>query len=96
MILQLPPLKIFAGYVADLVLLLLGYVSLRYLIPKTARLRPAETFVGLVVVLLVVAILFMPLDYVLLAAAGLAATLTAYTLNGRRHGRRQGRRDRDE
>ena len=96
MILQLPPLRLFAGYVTDLVLLLLGYVSLRYLIPKAARHRPAETFVGLVAVLLVLAVLFMPLNYVLLAGAGLAVTLMAYVLNGRRQERRTGRRERSE
>ena len=96
MIFQLPPLRIFASYVADLVLLLLGYVSLRYLIPKAARFRPAETFVVLVAVLLALAVLFMPLDYVLLAAAGLAVTIVAYARNGRKHERRAGRRERSE
>ena len=95
MILQLPPLREFAAYVADLILLLLGYVSLRYLIPRTAKLRPAETFVGLVVLLFVVAVLFLPLNYVMLAAAGLVVTLIAYVLNGRKHDRRA-RRERDD
>ena len=90
MIFSLPPIRIFAMYVVDVALLLIGYVALRYLIPKAASRKPAETFVGLVAALFVLAVLFLPAAEVLLAVAGLAATGVAYGLGARK--KRQTRR----